>query len=79
MLVQRDNTIDYHLMILARNGTIPDRTSCWRTEFIKSADYLFLTEPFVDEALNLISFDDEAFVSTYGNVESPQGNKTFLT
>ncbi|KAM7448562.1 hypothetical protein ABFA07_003471 [Porites harrisoni] len=29
-------------------------------------------EPFVDEALNLISFDDEAFVSTYGNVESPQ-------
>ncbi|KAM7448563.1 hypothetical protein ABFA07_003472 [Porites harrisoni] len=79
MLVQRDNTIDYHLMILARNGTIPDRTSCWRTEFIKSADYLFLTEPFVDEVLKLISFDDEVFVSTYGNVESPQVPLDILT
>ena len=43
MLVQRDNTIDYHVMILARIGTIPDKTSCWPTAFIKSADYLFLT------------------------------------
>ena len=43
MLVQRDITIDYHVIILARNGTIPDKTSCWLTGFIKSSDYLFLT------------------------------------
>ena len=43
MLVERDITIDYHVIIFARNGTIPDKTSCWLTGFIKSADYLFLT------------------------------------
>ena len=56
MLVQRDNTIDYHVMILARIGTIPDKTSCWPTGFIKSADYLFLTD-FSDEEAS--SDDDQ--------------------
>ena len=49
MLVQRDITIDYHVIIFARNGTIPDKTSCWLTGFIKSADYLFLTGYTSDE------------------------------
>ena len=44
MLVKRDNSIDYHVMILARNGTILDKTSCCPTRFIKSAYYLFLTD-----------------------------------
>ena len=52
MLVQRDITIDYHVIIFARNGTIPDKTSCWLTGFIKSADYLFLTD-----------YDDDDFLS----------------
>ena len=56
MLVQRDNTIEYHVMILARIGTILDKTSCWPTGFIKSADYLFLTDFSGEEAS---SHDDQ--------------------
>ena len=65
MLVQRDITIDYHVIIFARNGTIPDKTSCWLTGFIKSADYLFLTGYTNDEDFVSTSDDDQI---TKGNV-----------
>ena len=58
MLVQRDITIDYHVIIFARNGTIPDKTSCWLTGFIKSVDYLFLTGFASGVGLGRIIFDD---------------------
>ena len=64
MLVQRDITIDYHVIIFARNGTIPDKTSCWLTGFIKSADYLFLTG----------YTSDEDFVSTLDDDQITKGN-----
>ena len=43
MLVKREY-YRLHVIILARNGTIPDKTSCWPTGFIKTANYLYLTE-----------------------------------
>ena len=58
MLVERDITIDYHVIIFARNGTIPDKTSCWLTGFIKSADYLFLTGFASGKGLVSTSYDD---------------------
>ena len=64
MLVQRDITIDYHVIIFARTGTIPDKTSCWLTGFIKSADYLFLTG----------YTSDEDFVSTLDDDQITKGN-----
>ena len=49
----------YHVMLLARNGTIPDKTSCWSTGFIKSTDYLFLTGLSFNKNFSLISDDDQ--------------------
>ena len=58
-LVQRDITIDYHVIIFPRNGTIPDKTSCWPTGFIKSADYFFLTGFASGKGLVSTSDDDQ--------------------
>ena len=68
MLVQRDNTIGYHVIILGWNGTIPDKTSCLPTGFIKSADYLFLTDRFVNETLDPSFGDFQVYRSPEGNI-----------
>ena len=62
MLVKRDNTIDYHVINISLDwNDPPDKTSCWPTAFIKSADYLFLTDSSDEEA----SSDDD---------QVPEGN-----